>query len=377
MPTKKRGVGKFPHVKGLQCKRTKSGQRWVLGEPDFRGIVRFITVPISDNDPIDVFYRKVNDARQELRRRCACRDFNDYLETFFAVKQLKQKTMEGYRNTLNGFSFDEKKNMKLIRELMRGNYKQSSLKVKLNRIKTFFRWMIQRGEPVKDPTADIVIKAAMPRRTRVLTDEEMGRLLEYARNREPDYRLFILLLIHTGARCSTIGELRPESMDKDWRLHMYNVKSDKRYDYAIPINDRDVRELWKEVASGGALWKKEADIYASALYQWMARVFGRDANGETLSPHSLRHTFATNAVRNGVPIEIVSKLLDHSSPSITLYTYAKFSQEQIDNAVDLATKKGTVGSSSLDLEVSDERQMCKDNREIGVMIDDSVGNGKN
>ena len=354
MPTKKRGVGKFPHVKGLQCKRTKAGQRWVLGEPDFRGIVRFITVPILDSDPIDVFYRKVNDARQELRRRCACRDFNDYLETFFAVKQLRPHTITNYKITLNGFSFDEKKNMKLIRELMRGDYKQSTLRVKLNQIGTFYRWLIQRGEPVKDPTVDIVIKAQVPRRTRVFTDEEMKRLLEYARKKEPDYRLFILLLIHTGARCSTIGELRPESMDKEWRLHMYNVKSNKRYDYAIPINDDEVRSLWKEVTKDGVLWKKRYGVYTEALYRWMERAYGRDANGETLSPHSLRHTFATNAVRNGVPIEIVSKLLDHSSPSITLYTYAKFSQEQIDDAVRRAIKKGMPETSPEDLEVSDD-----------------------
>lgn len=61
--------------------------------------------------------------------------------------------------------------------------------------------------------------------------------------------------------------------------------------------------------------------------------FGRDKNGETLSPHSLRHTFATQALQAGVPLEVVSKLLDHQSPATTIKVYARFSDAQIDDAI--------------------------------------------
>lgn len=364
---------RFPHVKGLLKKRTSHGHRWVLTEPDFNGHPRSITVGISDNDPIDVFYRKVNDARQELRRRCACKDFEEYLETYIAFKRLRANTQELYRVSLRGFSFDDKKNVRIVRELLMSELKPSTIRVKIGHVGAFFRWLIQRGEPVKDPTRDVTIGSHKSRRCRVFTAEEMEVLMAYARKKEPEYRLYILLLIRTGARCSTIGALTASSLDGENRLHMVNVKSDKRYDYPIVLNDAETLELWKEVSSDGKLWHRPCKNYHTALREWLRNHFGRDANGETLSPHSLRHTFATNAVREGVPIEIVSKLLDHSSMSITLNVYAKFSQEQIDDAVRRATKKGTVGGSSLDLEVSDERQMCKDNREIEVIIDDSVG----
>ncbi|WP_245870004.1 tyrosine-type recombinase/integrase [Pedobacter ginsengisoli] len=49
--------------------------------------------------------------------------------------------------------------------------------------------------------------------------------------------------------------------------------------------------------------------------------------------HLSRHTFATNALNNGMRIEYVSKLLDHSSIRQT-QVYAKVVSEELDNAVD-------------------------------------------
>lgn len=49
--------------------------------------------------------------------------------------------------------------------------------------------------------------------------------------------------------------------------------------------------------------------------------------------HLSRHTFATNALNNGMRIEYVSKLLDHSSIRQT-QVYAKIVSEELDNAVD-------------------------------------------
>jgi len=54
----------------------------------------------------------------------------------------------------------------------------------------------------------------------------------------------------------------------------------------------------------------------------------------TLSFHLSRHTFATNALNNGMRIEYVSKLLDHSDIGIT-QIYAKVISEELDKAVDM------------------------------------------
>lgn len=338
MDEKKKGVGRFPHVKGLQKKRTKNGHRWILTDTDFTGKSRSITVKILDTDPIDVFFRKVNDARQALKRKCACKSFEDYLNAFCAMRQLSSKTVQAYKIALRGFSFDDRKNARLINDFLRSDRKASTQKVTIAKINSFFRWLIQRGEPVKNPVADIVIKARTPHRSRILTEGDLAIFLQYAREREPEYRLFCLLLLHTGARVSTIGALTAQSLDKNNRLHLFNVKCKKQYDVEFPLCDNETLELWKEKTACGVLWECRWEKYARRLTHWMRRKFGEDANGERLSAHSIRHTFASRALQNGVPLEIVSKLLDHSSISTTLSVYAKFSQEQIDKAVEIATK---------------------------------------
>jgi hypothetical protein len=179
--------------------------------------------------------------------------------------------------------------------------------------------------------ADVTIKAPRGRRTRTATDQELAEILAYARKTDPEHRLFILLLVYTGARGSTILALTPDSLDADQKLHMFNVKAKKRYDFPIQITNRDLLDTWKTVAKRGVLWlRKWHEVTFSA---WLRRHFGKDASGEYLSAHSMRHTFATRALQSGVPLEIVSKLLDHASVSTTLSIYAKFSTEQIDNAV--------------------------------------------
>ena len=151
----------FPHVAGLAKKRTKFGHRWVLTEHDSTGKSHSITVKILDNDPVDVFYRKVSEARRELRQKTQEKDFAAYMKEYFVIKQLSQNTKEIYTRTLNGFSFDEKQNKKRVHELLSKDVKASTLKVYVSKVDAFFSWLIQRGEHIKNPVCDVTIKAKL------------------------------------------------------------------------------------------------------------------------------------------------------------------------------------------------------------------------
>lgn len=62
-------------------------------------------------------------------------------------------------------------------------------------------------------------------------------------------------------------------------------------------------------------------ISATAIDRWV-RDAARRAGVTELSPHGLRHTWATIALANGVPLTVVSERLGHADPSITLRVYA-------------------------------------------------------
>ena len=338
---------KFPHVVGLAKKRTKFGHRWILTEHDSTGKSHSITVKILDNDPIDVFYRKIAEARRELRFKTQNKDFQAYMKEYFVVKQLSARTRGLYNRCLNGFSFDDKNNKKRTREILAMDVKPSTLKVYVSDINAFFTWLISRGEQVKNPVCDVCIKTKFQPRKRTLTDSEMDILISYAMSREDKaYTLFILLLIETGARISTIMSLKLNDLSNDGKIHLINVKSNKDYDYNLRIQNEEIMSLWKHRVKSGRLWNEHPQKYAYRLKAWMYLQFGVDENGERLSPHSLRHTFASRAIQNGVPIEVICKLLDHASPSTTLRVYARFSQEQIDDGMRRATKRASTDANN-------------------------------
>lgn len=323
-----------PRVKGLTRKKTKFGHRWVLTVPDFAGVPRSITVHILDTDSDRDFLKKVEKARRDLMRRCACQSFNDYMTAYETTHQLAPSTRLIFRRALDGFGLDDKVNTRRMSDLLSRDYKPGTMRIYTGWIDTFFRWLTQRGEYVRNPALDVHIKGAASVRTRIFTDLELEELREYARKKGPAYRLFILLLMETGARVSSVAALTPSSLDARNRLHFRNVNAKKAYDYAIRITDDEILALWPAVSKNGSMWsEEEIKRYQKRLQWWLSRRFGRNENGETLSPHSLRHTFASRAVQRGVPMEIVSKLLDHSSVAITARVYARFSQEQMDEAV--------------------------------------------
>lgn len=339
MRNKKTGADKFPHVKGLVRKATKFGQRWILSAPDSTGKMKNITVKISDNDSIEEFFAKVSEARDALTRREMRRTFQSWFEEYTIVRQLAKNTVSALKVTLRDFGLNNAANRERVKSILTSGLKISTIKIKICQINAFFSWLSQKVPEIKNPVVDIRIKSLVEPRKRTATEAELNALLKRVKRRKDnEYLLFTLLLIHTGARASTICELKANDMTNDNHLRLYNVKSKKNYDYQIPITDEQTLSLWREVTADGVLWHKRPRVMYYKLRNLMGRLFPPDETGERLSVHSLRHTFASNAIRTGLPIEVVSKLLDHKSISTTLSVYARFSQNQIDDAVLKITK---------------------------------------
>ena len=335
----------FPHVKGLVKKRTKFGHRYILTDKDSTGKSRSITVKISDNDPVDIFMQKVTEARTKIKAQTPAETLEERINEFACFQKLSPNTTALYRHSLSGFTLDEKANQQKVNEILKRNLKPSTISLYLRHVRHFFDWLIRRGVQVKNPIADVSFKSKTMPRSRIPTQEEIDRILSYARNRDPMYLLFILLLINTGARVSTLFALRKSDL-KDGFLLLYNAKCHKYYDYSIPIQSKEIINLWEKCPGDEPIFARNGRVYWRRINQWMRRNLGCDSKGETISAHSMRHAFATRAAMNNVPIEIIAKLLDHQSIATTAKFYARFSQKQINDAVSLALGHSGSGSPS-------------------------------
>jgi len=322
----------FPSVKGLTKKRTKNGHRWILSESDFTGKIQNVTVPILDTDSDKIFFEKVEAARKKIQNRG--KSLCDYIDMYARERRLTASTATAIRSSLRGFGFDAAKNRELMDRIIASSQKTSTKLAKISRVRAFYAWISDRMPGIENPAHGCDFRGRRGCRQRVATAGEIREILGRIDTRNDKIlKLYCLLIIHTGARVSTISKITPDSLDRSWRLHLYNVKAKKIYSYTIPMIDSDLLTLWHEVTASGRLWNEhEASNLHKKLYKIMHDL-GPDQFGEYLSPHSLRHTFATRALQAGVPAEIVSKLLDHASVSITLNVYARFSQTQIDDAM--------------------------------------------
>lgn len=330
----------FPRVKGVIKKWTKSGQRFLLHGKDLSGKDIYVTIPVDDTDTEKEYFDKIRTARIKLIEKKNRSRIEDLVDEYIQKKQLSSGTAKNIRLALRSYSLDNQHNINVTRELLSGRLKPSTAKTKIGYIRSFFCWLItsRRIDDITDPTQDFCIKCPPTHRTRILTPDEESRLMHYIDSlKDIEYRLILRLALFTGARISSICELTPSSL-RDGRFYLYNVKCRKPYDYPIPIKDAETIRLFESISSkvniNDKLFVKPAIVYANYLDKKLLQLFGRDNNGETISIHSLRHTFATKAIQRGVPAEIVSRLLDHSSPATTLRIYARHSDQQIEEAVD-------------------------------------------
>lgn len=111
-------------------------------------------------------------------------------------------------------------------------------------------------------------------------------------------------------------------------LEQYQQAGHKKSDYIFPFFESDVdysdpRTLYKAISSATAYANKNLKI-----------IVGRAGIEKPISFHSSRHTFATRALTKGIPMELVSKLMGHSSIRTT-QIYAKIINKKLDEAMEL------------------------------------------
>jgi integrase len=328
---------RFPRVKNVIKKRTKNGQRYLLHDKDACGNDIYLTIPIVEEDTEKDYFRKIQDARIKLIAKKNGDSFEQLLNEYIKKRGLEQNTIRCVRRALRGFTLNNAINKKKVNDLIHNSsLKPGTIKTTLGNIRSFYRWLIFNGsvDGIVDPTNDFKLRHVVSRRTRTLTPQEERFLLDNLHViRSEESQLIVRMALFTGARVSSICELKPDSISNG-KVYYYNVKTKHNYDYPIPIKDEETILLFNRLAKRGYLFGRKTKYYSSSIDYYLLKMFGKDKHGETISIHSLRHTFATKLIQKGVPPEIVSRLLDHSSPSITLKIYARHSTQQLEDAVD-------------------------------------------
>ena len=204
----------------------------------------------------------------------------------------------------------------------------------LELLRQIMNFAIARGYVEKNPTRDIRPNRR-PKLTRFLSREEVARLhraldIEAGKGRRQQADIVRLLLL-TGCRRGEILGLRWSEV-RDDMLVLADSKTGPR---RVPLNTQARRILDRQPRDDGPFVfpspRDPSRPRGGALSLWY-RV-RREAGIEDVRLHDLRHTHASHAVMNGVPVPVVSRMLGHSNVRMTL-RYAHLGDRDIEAAAE-------------------------------------------
>lgn len=179
-----------------------------------------------------------------------------------------------------------------------------TLNAHLTPIKAFCRYNSDRYD-IPNPAMKVKMLKEDPPASRFIEPEEYQKILDVA---TPLARDRIIFLANTGLRATEFSKL--SAKDINLEMNTITIVGKGRKQRTIPLNETACQVLPKlKLGTRNALW-----LSFSRLAQ--------KAGVPKFGPHSLRHYFATQLLRKGVPVIVVSRLLGHKSIRTTEQIYA-------------------------------------------------------
>jgi integrase/recombinase XerD len=213
-------------------------------------------------------------------------------------------------------------------------YKATTVSRMLSSVRTFHGFAVREGLVDDDPAGGVV-RPRLPRALpHPLTVAEVGRIVEAPRTDEPAGlrdRAILELLYGAGLRVSELTGLDVDDVDLDAGSARVLGKGNKEREVPIGRMARDAvaayltrgRPALATTRSRSALF---LNVRGGRLTrQSCARLLERSARAagirRTVTPHDLRHSFATHLLEGGADVRVVQELLGHASVATTqIYT---------------------------------------------------------
>lgn len=202
-------------------------------------------------------------------------------------------------------------------------------------LRSFYRYVVREGFIQKDPSADLESPKSVQKLPRVLTIEEVDLLLGQPLIGEPAGirdKAMLELLYATGIRVSELVSLDLEHIHiENGFIRCFGKGAKERI---VPMGDVAARYLKEYLARGRSKLYKSGNVNALFVNQHGRRLtrqgfwkiikkYASKAKIEKeITPHTIRHSFATHLLENGADIRSVQEMLGHADISTTqIYTH--------------------------------------------------------
>jgi len=281
------------------------------------------------------------------------KSFLYYLTT---EKGSSKNTTEAYKNDLNGFANFVKKDQAIdnldaieisqitkksiedyVKWLNSREYSRATVARKIAALKSFVNFLVETGDLTKSPILDIESPKTIKSLPKPLLAKEVDAILTAAKDNSSTegYRdsAMLSLMYWTGLRVSELIALNIDNLylsENEPYLRCYGKGDRER---TIPIPDQTLENLkyyLREIRHNFVRNNSELGVFVNMRgerltrqgYWLILKAYVKKAGiASNVTPHTLRHSYATHLLRGGASIRAVQELLGHANVSTTqIYT---------------------------------------------------------
>ena len=289
-----------------------------------------------------------------------------FIESLAVEKGFSENTCRGYRNDLEQFLNYLAENRPLRRSgpvdidwvdnlTIRGylgylhkRNKKTTIARKLSALRSFFRFLVKRGVTEENPAESILTPKQEKTIPSYLPVDEMFRLLDSISTSgmlDLRNRAIFETLYSCGIRVSELVGLN--TMDVDFRQALIRVLGKGSQERIVPIGKNALAAITtyrqvlqrecgisEEVSGPLFLNKNKGRLTARSVARILDKLVSACGLLTPVSPHTLRHTFATHMLDAGADLRAVQELLGHKSLSTT----QKYTHVSIDRLMETYDK---------------------------------------
>ena len=270
-------------------------------------------------------------------------------------KKLSNNTLQSYRrditqyeayinaNKLNYLKVTEEDIRDYMEYLQDENKKKSTISRSLAAIRSFYQFLIRSKKVKKDPTKNIESPKIEKRVPSILTSKEVELLLEQPKDvdlKGTRDKAMLEFAYATGMRVTEIISLNMDDVNLDEGYVVCKTRSKTRN---IPLGSMSLKALKEYIEDARQYMIKSEDEEALFVnvngtrltrqgFWKIVKYYKEQAHiTKDITPHVLRHSFATHLLQNGADLKSIQAMLGHSDISST-QVYMQFQDPTVKNA---------------------------------------------